>query len=254
MAPIMRCVSYPGMVKDGIGWAAFAGICATTMARQGFTSTPSLFALDQASPWVDSLGTEFFIQALYFKPYCCCRWAHAAVHAALKIAQEHAICLESIDRIQIETFAEACALSRRAPTTSEEAQYSVSYPVAAALLHGDVGPEQVLEGQFSDPRVVNLMSRIEFKYREDLQAEFPERRLAEVKIVTTERVYASGMVNAPGDPSSPLSDFTLREKFQKYASPHLSRLEIDDLLLRLEVLEDLPDLKPVTDLLCRISK
>ena len=81
-------------------------------------------------------GERFLIMDLYFKPYCCCRWAHAPVRAALQVVRENRIDANSIERVVVETFAEACRLSRAVPASSEEAQYNVAYPVAAALVHG----------------------------------------------------------------------------------------------------------------------
>src|SRR5262249_34954264 len=153
---------------------------------------PSLFGLDDAASLVNSLGVTFLIEDLYFKPYCCCRWAHPAVRAALTVIRQHQIDPAAIERITVETFAEACALSRSVPRSSEEAQYSVAYPVAAAILYGDVGPEEVLEGGYSDSRAVDLLTRIEFRQRPDLQAEFPARRLAEVKLDAVGARYTSG--------------------------------------------------------------
>ena len=103
------------------------------MARGGFTSSPSLFALDEAAPWVDSLGSQYLIHDLYFKPYCCCRWVQPAVRAALAVVKRNAIDWRSIEAVRVETFAEACAQSTKVPETSEEAQYGGPYPVAAAL-------------------------------------------------------------------------------------------------------------------------
>lgn len=251
IAPIMRCVQFPGMTKDGIGWSAFSGISAGLMAQRGFTSTPSLFALEQASELVASLGSKFLIEDLYFKPYCCCRWAHAPIRAVIQAIRENRIDLHRIERIVVETFAEACELSRAVPTTSEEAQYNVAYPVAAALVHGDVGPEQVLEGRFSDSRATDLMPRIEFKHRADFQAEFPARRLAEVKITANGKIWSSGVVAAPGDPSDPLSDAEIHNKFRRYARPCLTEFEADHLLADLDRLEELPDLAAIIGVLAR---
>jgi 2-methylcitrate dehydratase PrpD len=243
MAPIMRCVSYPGMTKDGVAWSAFAGVSAALLARSGFESNSSLFALDEAAPLVDSLGVRFFIEDLYFKPYCCCRWAHPAVRAALSIVGHYQIDRAAIECITVETFAEAGALSRSAPRSSEEAQYSVAYPLAAALLYGDVGPEQVLEGGYSDERVLALLARIEFRHRRDLQAEFPARRLAEVKIDVAGAQYTSGVVAAHGDPVDPMSDEEIQAKFRRYTRPYLRDEETEQLLGALARLEEQQNLE-----------
>ena len=192
------------------------------MARGGFTSSPSLFALDEAAPWVDSLGSKYLIHDLYFKPYCCCRWVQPAVRAALEVVKRNAIDWRDISEVSVETFAEACALSSKVPETSEEAQYGGPYPVAAALLHGDVGPKQILEDYLADERVLTLMPQIRFVFREEFQREFPARRLAEVHIRAGGKSFASGVVAAHGDPSDPLSDAEMQAKFRRYAAPHVT--------------------------------
>lgn len=236
LAPIMRCGSYPGMVKDGVAWSAFAAVSGALMARGGFTSSPSLFALEEAAPWVDSLGSQYLIHDLYFKPYCCCRWVQPSVRAALALVERNAIDRRGIEEVRVETFAEACALSGKAPETSEEAQYGGPYPVAAALVHGGVGPQQVLEDYLEDERVLALLPRIQFVYREEFQHEFPARRLAEVHLRAGGKSFASGVVAAHGDPSDPLSDGEMQAKFRRYAAPHE---HLYDLAARLETLSDL---------------
>ncbi len=239
IAPIMRCVGYPGMAKDGVGWGAFSGVSAALLARSGFTAPPSNLALPEAEPEIASLGREFLMLDLYFKPYSCCRWAHAAVRAALAVVRANGLRTESIERIVVESFAEACALSRNVPESSEEAQYNVAYPVAAALLYGDVGPGQVLEDRYRDPRAAALCRRTEFVHRPDYQAEFPSRRLAEVKITSAGRTYTSGTVAAHGDPSGPMSDAEIEDKFRRYVRPYLTPSETSELLSRVSRLEEL---------------
>jgi len=250
IAPIMRCVSYPGMTKDGVGWSAFAGVSAALLASAGFTGPPSNFALEGADAEVSSLGRQFLALDLYFKPYCTCRWAQAPVRAALLVAHQHHLAPEAIERIVVESFAEACALSRSVPESSEEAQYSVAYPVAAALLYGDVGPEQVLEGRYRDPRAAALCRRTDFVLRPDYQREFPARRLAEVKITAGGRTYSSGTVAAHGDPSAPLSDVEIEEKFHRYVQPYLRAAEAEEILRGASRLESLSDREVRTVIAC----
>jgi 2-methylcitrate dehydratase PrpD len=237
LAPIMRCVELPGMVKDGVAWSAFSAICGVLQAAHGFTSTPSLFGAPEAEDLVDSIGREWLIEKLYFKPYCCCRWAQPAVRAALAVVARHAIAPPSIRSIRVETFAEACSLTRKVPATSEEAQYSVAWPVAAALLQGDVGPDQVLESALRDEQVIALMQKIEFRHRPGFQAEFPARRLAEVSVETGEAVYSSGTVSAHGDPDDPLSDSEIEDKFHRYTGYFFDEGSRRDMISRIWNLE-----------------
>lgn len=237
LAPIMRCVELPGMVKDGIAWSAFSAVCGALQAEDGFTSTPSLFGSAEAEGLVDSLGSEWLIEGLYFKPYCCCRWAQPAVRAALGVVRSEGIDPETISGIRVETFAEACALTRQVPKTSEEAQYSVAWPVAMALLHGDVGPAQVLESALGDARGIALMKKVGFRHRADFQAEFPGRRLAEVVVEAEGRSISSGPVAAHGDPADPLTDEEMESKFHRYTARHLDEKAREELIRSVQNLE-----------------
>jgi 2-methylcitrate dehydratase PrpD len=105
-----------------------------------------------------------------------------------------------------------------------------------------VGPEQVLEGGYSDPRAIGLLSRVQFHIRPDLQAEFPARRLAEVTIEAHGAQYTSGVVAAHGDQADPVSDAEMEAKFRRYTRPYLRDGEADHLLEELARLETLPNL------------
>src|SRR5258705_1203041 len=45
LAPIMRCVSHPGMVKDGVGWSAFAAGFGAVLRSVGVSSLACIVAL-----------------------------------------------------------------------------------------------------------------------------------------------------------------------------------------------------------------
>jgi 2-methylcitrate dehydratase PrpD len=251
MAPIMRCVTHPGMVKDGVAWSAFSAVSGALMSRDGFTSTISLFSLTDAKEWVESLGSEFLIEQLYFKPYCSCRWAQPAICAALWLVREHDINLDAIDSIRVETFTEACELSRKRPVTSEEAQYSLRYPVAAALLRGDFGPSEVLESNLDAPDIWALAQRIECVAREEFQRQFPARRVAEIFITSGGRSFRSGAVSVHGDPDEPMSEGEIEDKFLRYSSHSLSSVEAGECLDRIRNLEREPNLNWLIGLLRR---
>ena len=46
------------------------------------------------------------------------------------------------------------------PTTTEEAQFSVKWPLAAYLVDGEVGPDQILESRFGDVIINALLDKI----------------------------------------------------------------------------------------------
>jgi 2-methylcitrate dehydratase PrpD len=67
----------------------------------------------------------------------------------------------NIERVRVETFYNAVRLGVAQPTTTEEAQFNVAWPVAALLAEGEVGPGQILEGRLADPAIRALAARVE---------------------------------------------------------------------------------------------
>ena len=218
---MMRAIDSPTMVKDGSGWGAMAGVSAAYLAESGYTGAPALTveADDVADIWAD-LGQRWYIKEQYFKPYPVCRWAQPAVEATLTLCTAHSITAAMIESIEVITFHEAKRLATAVPETTEQAQYSLPYPVAAALVYGELGPDQVSQVALSNPEVQRLANSIVLSEDDDYNAVFPGRRIARVVINTKngER-FKSEPSEARGDPEAHLSDVEIREKFHRFADP-----------------------------------
>src|SRR6476646_2770491 len=153
---LARVCDSPSMVKDGSGWGAHAGVTAALLARAGFTGAPALTVerADARGFW-DDLGTRWRIREQYFKPYPVCRWAQPAVEAALDLQRTHRFAAEDVVALAVESFREAIALGAACamPATTEDAQYHVRLPIAAALVFGEIGVAEVSPPRLADPRV-----------------------------------------------------------------------------------------------------
>jgi 2-methylcitrate dehydratase PrpD len=160
--PMMWDVDHPSMAKHGIGWGAMTGIMAAQLAQRGFTGVPSLFGLPSYADWVNDLGSHFVMEdGVVWKRYACCAWTHAAVLAAKQLMQASGFHPDDIARLRIEGFHEAIRLGARVPQTTEEAQFNMAWPVAAMLVYGEVGPDQVLDTGLQDDRVQRLVKKTE---------------------------------------------------------------------------------------------
>lgn len=58
---------------------------------------------------------------------------------ALELAHQNSVAPNDISRIRVRTFEAAVKLSRAHPQNTEQAQYNLTYPVAAALIDGELG-------------------------------------------------------------------------------------------------------------------
>jgi 2-methylcitrate dehydratase PrpD len=218
---MMRTIDSPTMVKDGSGWGAMAGVSAAYLAESGYTGAPALTveANDVADIWAD-LGQRWYIKEQYFKPYPVCRWAQPPVVAILALCSQHSLTVDMIESIEVITFHEAKRLATALPETTEQAQYSLPYAVAAALVYGEIGPDQVSEAVLSNPEIQRLSRSMILREDDAYNAVFPARRIARV-IVNTKRgeCYESAPTEARGDPEAHLSDIEIREKFHRFADP-----------------------------------
>jgi 2-methylcitrate dehydratase PrpD len=240
---MMRCIDYPTMLKDGSGWGAMTGMSAAMLADAGFTGAPALTveAPETAGIWSD-LGTRWRITEQFFKPYAVCRWAQPAIAGAIALQREHALNLNDIERIEVSTFHQATRLTSRWPATTEEAQYSLPFPVAAALAHGELGLPQLSGDGLQDPAVLRLADCIELVDSPEMNARFPAQRIARVRIETiTGVVLDSGEVAAPWDAETPPADEDLIGKFRWLAEGSISPARANDLIEAVLNCSDLSD-------------
>ena len=251
MTPEMRSVDHPSMLKDGIGWGAMVGIASGQLAARGVTGIPALFDANVPGPRLaESLGDDYLILDLYFKPYACCRWAQPAIEGALSAARQLGAPTTDLARVRVHTFEAATHLRSVAPRTTEEAQFSLPWPVACALIDGVVGPEQVAEEKLADPARRELAARVELIVDAELEKAFPERALAWVEIETTEGSRARSSISAArGDAGTLFSDGDLIDKFRSLTEPVLNAERAKRLASAVQRLPDAVNLEGITELL-----
>ena len=228
LIPEIRAVEHPAMApKDGICWGNMVGTTAALLAQRGYTGGPSLLGDEGRNSDIFTLGRDFKILKLYFKPYPCCRWTHPAIEGILAIMKKERMTYKEISKITIRSFSEAVSLFSGPPTTMENAEYSLCYPAAVTAIHGEFTPRYLQEKYFRDKTILRLMKRIEVKKDFEAQKAFPERCLAEVEIVTKQgKRFRSGLIAARGDFDLPLSKGELEEKFVQMARAILTGKQI----------------------------
>lgn len=241
--PMMRDIAFPGMVKHGIGWATLTGIHAAELASFGFTGIPTLMSHEKYREWTKDIGSKFLItEGIDWKAkyYACCGWTHAAVEGAKKLYDQHSFSLDDIEKIEVVTFDEGAALGTKLPTTTEEAQFNMAWPVAAMLVDGEVGPEQTLEQRLSDEKIISVARKVETRVTEELNE---LRRLydigdargkfaGEVNITLKDgRVLESGRVEgALGFPAVGWDRSVMEDKFHWLVDPLLGKDRTDTII------------------------
>ena len=219
---MMRCIDAPTMVKDGSGWGAMVGVSAAYLAQDGFTGAPAITMEDPdlAGFW-DDLGQNWYVEQQYIKLYPVCRWAQPAAEGAMALVRDHAVTPDQIAQIKVESFHEAKRLNT-IPTNTEQAQYSLPFSVAAALVHGTIGVREVTQSGLDDKAVLGLAALVDIFETDAFNAAFPARRFARVHLVLKDgRTVSSDTTEAQGDPEKKVSNQVIWDKFGALTIPVL---------------------------------
>ncbi len=210
------------------GLAAQAGVSAVALARQGITGAhdvlegryglyPSYYGTDyEPKNLLDGLGREFRMVDLALKPYPCCSYSQEPIEAATEIAREHGFRCDAVKEVAVSVASRhAAGLVDRAyaprSCAQVDAQFSMQYVVAAALLRGSVGLKDFQEDALHERAVIDYAKRIHVMVDE---------RSPNTVIVTmhdgTKRVRQ--VRTALGHPERPFSAQQLRAKLSECAS------------------------------------
>jgi 2-methylcitrate dehydratase PrpD len=258
--PMMRDIDDPTMVKHGIGWGTMTGITAAQLAARGFTGTPSLFGFEAYADWVTDIGQHYIMaDNIAWKGYACCAWDHAAMRAAEQLVAAHQIQVDQIERIDVEAPHVTLRLGTRIPTTTEEAQFNLAWPLAAVLLDGEVGPAQILEDRFNDPELLDLAGRVTVVETDELNELY---RLAEhgdlsgcyaaIVNITLEdgRTFRSDTVEGNINfPQEGWDGERVEKKFRWLVGQVLDEPRIDQLVEMVGQFEQVPDVRQLTRLI-----
>ncbi|MGH7055783.1 MAG: MmgE/PrpD family protein [Stellaceae bacterium] len=243
------------------GQAAGAGVFAALLAGEGFTGAHEIFAgrygffalyqpgACDLAQLTDALGTSFRGEALSFKPYPCGRPLHAAVDAALALHRQLDLAPGAIADVLIKadsaSHAEQFASGphKRRPEHVVHAQFALPFLVAAALLRGRVGIDEV--GNIRDPEVLALAAAI----RGEAQDTRP-KGWARLSVRRQDGKSASRETTAPsGSPEQPLSADQLAAKFRdcaRHAVKPITDAAVEQALSSCLNLTDLADAAALT--------
>ncbi len=209
-----------------IALALAAGVGAPTQALDAAVAltfdTERLGALAPPGAWLILEG--------YFKPFAAVRHVHYGVQAALDWRDRYGDTTETIDAIVLRTYAEANTYcGNRAPTHAIQAQFSLTYGVAHALVCGTLGPEAYDAAALANPQI----GRLEASIAVDDGGEFPSGRGAVLEIVAEGTRTTVAVDGVAGDPDRPMPACAVVAKFGRYAGPRIGDTAAHELAARI---------------------
>jgi 2-methylcitrate dehydratase PrpD len=233
--------------------AAADGLLSAYLAHDGFTGAQHILEGAQgmasgmssdadARKLTAGLGERWGVLETSFKYHASCRHTHPAADALLQAIHDHQLTSDRIAHIR--ACVHQAALDVLGPVTDpqtvHQAKFSMAFVLALIALYQQAGIEQFTEGALRDPRLREVMGRIEMVFDPEIDAAYPERWIGKVQVETTDgAVLVSCMPVPKGDPENTLARAEIEAKARRLAAYRegASPAEMDALIARIWALE-----------------
>jgi 2-methylcitrate dehydratase PrpD len=239
------------------GPTARNGVTAARMAQLGFTGADTIFEgergflkafSDDTKPeaLADDLKGPYEL-LIEFKPYSCARPIHNAIDCALDVRKQEGFRVEDVGAIHFDRHPDWARYHQNAkPGTYHEAQVSLPFSVAVALLEGQALLKQYSDRNIRNAQVKRLSDMVTISEDAALPRGVSCRMIATMKDgrkLTSQVDYPKGSIE------NPMSDEEMRGKFDSLAAPVIGAKKAATLaeqVMELEKVADVAELMKLT--------
>jgi 2-methylcitrate dehydratase len=240
---------------------AFSATHAAFLAMRGISGPPEVFEGNKG--FMDSIAGKFYIDwqdedlervtQTILKKYNAEIHSQSAIEGILELREAYGVQGDEVELIELEIFQVAFDIigggeegSKRFVQTKEEADHSLPYLLAVALLDGQVGPSQYTDERIQSADVQDLLTRVFIRPSDDYSSRFPAEMPCHLRIVLKDgRKLEVEKRDYEGFHTRPMTWDTVSGKFswlsRGFASPALQQ----------QIISAVVDLEsvPVTDLM-----
>jgi 2-methylcitrate dehydratase PrpD len=210
------------------GKAAHSGVLAAELAAIGYTGPTQIYEFDDGgmlkaysdagdpAPLTRDLGRVYHLDTTAIKPYSCCGSTHAYVDAALALRRKLGAPWDAARPVRVGTSKVVdvqCGFDYR-PSSALNAQMSLRYVVAAALVHGKVLPPEFSDDAIRDPRLVDVAQRMELIADPRLDQLYPVHFAGWVAAQQAGDWQRVDIMDPSGSPAAPIDAAGIAEKFR----------------------------------------
>lgn len=245
-----------------VGNSAASAMEAVYMAQNGMEGTVSVFEgkdgfFHAKSEHVDvdavcdGLGKKYLITDTYSKMYPTCRHAQPAIESVLNLMDEYHFGPEDVDHVWVGTHEVAYTLTGKikAPRDSGEAKFSSAYGIAVALYEKGFGVCHLNPEYTNDPKYLELAERVTVEQDQDVQAVYPKKRGAKVKVFLKDgRELETEVYDLKGSSNNPVGFEEIRNKFTANVKTMMPEKEMDhliDLIMNLDRMDSVHEIMEI---------
>jgi 2-methylcitrate dehydratase len=215
---------------------AFCATHAAFLAMRGITGPLEVFEGNKG--FMESIAGNFEIDwgredlervtRTIVKKYNAEIHSQSAIEGALELKTRNGFTGGEVDRIEIEIFDVAYNIigggeegDKTTVLTKEQADHSLQYIVAVALLDGQVMPEQYEQSRIERQDVQSLLRKVSVRSSEEFSKRFPEEMACRVQIALKDgKVLSIEKSDYEGFLSRPMKWETVVRKFERLSGAH----------------------------------
>lgn len=263
-------VTRTGVLSNWKGLAAPFGAAnaveATLLARHGITGPPEVFEGNKG--FMQAIAGQFSIDWEHedlervthtiLKKFNAEIHSQSALQALLDLKAREGFTARDVDHVSVEIFGVAHRIigggeegDKRSVLTKEDADHSLPYMLAVALLDGNVLPAQYAPERIRRADVQGLLRRITIRPNDEFSRRFPGEmvvhvavRVADGRLLEVERTDYPGFITRPMDWDSALT------KFRMLGEPHVDPTLLTEISGAVQALDHL-QVAELTRLLAR---
>ncbi len=251
------------------GWTAETGVTCARLAQRGITGPANfldgvygyfhLFGKDrvEGQAVTADLGSKYELERVIFKKYPSCGLTQGSTDVVLDLIEEHDLNSDNVDRIEVTvppyTYKLVGHPFQVGANPKVNAQFSIRYCIANALVRKSSKLEHFEESSIRDPKVLQLAEKVEII--SDPGMEVRGHTPLDMRVLTKDgKEYVKQMNIAPGFPGNPLSQEEHLQRFLDCVGfaakpPQGQNIEkILDAVGHLETIDDIRSLIPLLTL------
>jgi 2-methylcitrate dehydratase len=217
---------------------AFGGTHAALLAKYGITGPPAVFEGNKG--FMDSIAGEFSIDwstedlervtNTIIKKYNAEIHSQSSIEGMIELKNEHGFTADEVDQIEIDIFDVAYHIigggeegDKTIVRTKEEADHSLQYMVSAALLDGQVMPEQYEKDRIEADDIQSLLQKVRVSPNQEYSDRFPDEMPTKLTVhLKNGEKHSIEKRDYEGFHTRPMSWETITRKFEGLAEPYTS--------------------------------
>lgn len=220
-------------------FAASAAMQATLLAQRGITGPAEVFEGNKgfmqsvAGPFAIDWGRESLdrVERTIIKRYNAEIHSQTAIETALELQADHGFAAKDVEKVEVDVFDVAHRIigggeegDKTLVFSKEDADHSLPYLIAVALLDHTVMPAQFAPRRLQRADVQSLLCRVVVRPLAEFSARFPVEMPSRVTVTLTDgRILTRTLSDYPGFRTRPQSWEDAVSKFTALAEPHATQ-------------------------------